>query len=263
MTSILFPTDFSLNALSALHYAYELSAYAGGELTLLHVTTDNVTDEEAGMYRLREVSEELHKHFIEKDGVRFSFRLQHGEAAKGICAECESDGYHIVAMGTRGASRAATQAIGSVAAETIKLVQLPVLVIPYFAEFRPIQKIVYAIDYNAFDADKIKSLKAFADVFDAEITLLHVNPSEPFFDESRFENYRKTMLAVTDYEKLRFDFVKGDDVTSALDKYVSENKADLVAMTTRQPQLMEATMHSSVTREMSLYSKVPLLAFHE
>lgn len=264
MKHLLLPTDFSLNALSALHYAYELGRYAEADLTLLHVASNGIHDEEAALYQLREVSDEVHNHFKGAGPeLTFNYRLQHGQPVEGIKQQCDAYPYHLVVMGTKGAGETEVANVGSVTCETIRQVKLPVLAVPHFAEFKPIERIVYAVDYTDFDADRMKSLKAFADVFEGEITLLHINQSRDSLSEEQFENYKRMMVATTDFEKLRFDFIGGSNVITSLDQYLLDKSADLLAMTTRKGHLLEETFSQSMTRIMVMYSRIPVLAFHD
>ena len=126
---------------------------------------------------------------------------------------------------------------------------------------RPLVKIVFAIDYEDYDGGTMYSLEAFADIFNAEAVLLHVNPDGSYFNVQHLENYKKTLYEIDNYDHLKFEFVGDPNIYTALENYIQENQSDIIAMKTRKSA--ETTSKESLTRKMVNHTAIPLLAFHE
>jgi nucleotide-binding universal stress UspA family protein len=159
-TKILYATDLSPAALSALKHAASLADRYNADVTVLHILPDSLEllSEGAGA-DLAELFGEEAAHFINKGDVERAMQAMHvrlesllkedfthpqtgahlanarakvvcGEAAERILEESRSGGYDLIVMGTHGHGVLLDMVIGSVAKETIRRSRIPVLVVP-------------------------------------------------------------------------------------------------------------------------------------
>ncbi len=138
---ILFPTDFSDDAVNALDYAASLAEQYGAELCLLHVVEDVVVPAyfgaqmSAGYFPAAELEEaaraELAKILAEgaPAGVQVKRLLRRGAPYVEILAAAADEEVDLIVMGTHGHSGLAHVLLGSTAERVVRKSPAPVLTI--------------------------------------------------------------------------------------------------------------------------------------
>lgn len=266
MKTIILPTDFSENAEHALNFAIDLGRKSGAEIWVVNaydipyshnIMTTSLLD------MIREGSE---------GGVAESAQraTDAGVPAKGIakmgnpirvvkdlvreCGDC------IVVMGTKGSSGVEQILIGSNAAAMLHSVKVPVFAIPQKSEVKAINKIVFGTDYSSDrDQQALERLAAIAKVMEAEVMVLHVDNGKGKAVAGNRDKFETILKEV----KHSFHLVKNSDVDKAIEEFVNEKEADMVALLARNYGFIESLFHTSVTSKVAFHTKVPYLALHE
>lgn len=169
-----------------------------------------------------------------------------------------------IVMGTKGATGLRKALIGSNAAAVINKSSIPVLVVPGKAQFKNIKKIVYASDIQNLP-DEIKAVAQFARFFDASINVLHVVQGHSKIDMEELErnmariSKEERLIQTAKYPKIQFHVLNSKNISDAVDKFVTEQKADLLAMFTHRLDFYEKLFDKSITRQLAFHSKVPML----
>ena len=157
---ILYATDLSPAARLALTHAASLADKYGADVTVLHILPDSLEQfSEGAGTDLAETFGEEAAHFINKGDVDQAMKAIHerlegmlkenfthpqtgahlanartrivcGEAADRILEESRAGDYDLIVMGTHGHGVLLDMVLGSVAKETIRKSQIPVLVVP-------------------------------------------------------------------------------------------------------------------------------------
>src|SRR5690606_11640050 len=130
---------------------------------------------------------------------------------------------------TKGQSKLKEVIMGSTAKGLVAKAPCPVLTIPENALFKEIKQIIYASDYNQNDIAALKRLADFAEVFNAEISVLHIFNNEPVKD-SETAAFQRVLTEQVKYAHLKYDTVVSTNVADSLATYLSDNKADLLVM---------------------------------
>jgi nucleotide-binding universal stress UspA family protein len=173
-----------------------------------------------------------------------------------------------IVMGTKGATGLRKALIGSNAAAVIDKSSIPVMVVPGKAQFDKIQKIVYASDIQNL-ASEIKMVAWFARFFDASIDVLHVVQGRTKKDMEELErnmasiSKEEQLIKTAKYPKIQFHVLNSKDVSKAVDKFVSDQKTDLLTMFTHQLDFYERLFDKGITRKLAFHSKVPMLTFNK
>lgn len=167
----------------------------------------------------------------------------------------------MVVMGSKGATGLKRVLLGSNAVAVINNSVVPVVVIPENAAFAPLKRIVYATDMNSY-RDETKTVALFARLFNAEVKILHVLRKDAT-KEIDAGSIVKELVELTSYEKITFEISRGEDITEAVDSFVSQTDADLLAMFTHHLDFYEKLFGRSVTRRLAFHSRVPLLTFNK
>ncbi len=279
MKNILFPTDFSPNADNALNFAIEIARKIKGNLVLFHAYSVQLIDPNmpAEIYlsayqeeekSAKESLDKLSKRIIDsnKDGDGNSLFTTEAIVTQGLVVDevlslITDFKIDIVVMGTHGASGITELILGSNTASLIEKASVPVLAIPQLTGFNGIKNIVYAYDEIQTCLPSFNRLLSFAEIFDSNITLLHIIDSEKNtveLNKQEFEKIKKTV----GYEKIRLELVKEENVLEGINDYVNSNDVDVLAMAIKKRTLFDKIFSRSLTKKMAYHTKIPLLALH-
>lgn len=172
MKTILVPTDFSIPADSAIHYAIKMAVLWDASLILYH----SFIPFESGFYLLSLSEKEnleaqkiltdrlttIKNSIIKKDpNLSISIHVDQGPEDIKIIDFCKKSKADLIVMGTKGASGLKEKLIGSFTAEVIANAPCPVLAIPNKYKFKVPKKITYATNYAKKDKKVLQSLLEF------------------------------------------------------------------------------------------------------
>lgn len=277
MKTILFPTDFSDNAKNAYVYALHLAEKIGANITTLHVqeptpvrvghlpkTMKSISElqKEEEFEAYRKVAAIMHEEAVTEGltKVEVSHMMIEGagiaEAILEVGKREESD---VIVMGTKGASGWKELFIGSNTAKVIEQATCPVLAIPESAIYQPIKKIAYATNFEFLEEEIIGQAIQFAELFDAEMHCIHINVSHTDYAKKKMEDLK---VAFAYKENVYFKVIEDLYILEGIDKYVLNEKIDLLAMLTHKRDFLDKLFTVSYTQKMSFHSNTPLLAFH-
>jgi nucleotide-binding universal stress UspA family protein len=276
MKTILFPTDFSSGADNAFNYAISLSDKLKAKLILFnsfHIpvyTSENAMAEGMDDQLMHIAQNKLLK--MEKKVLQQSENLivesivNYGLAVENINSVAKEKDVNLIIMGTKGASGLKEVFIGSNAASVLEKSPCPVLVIPEKAQFKNMDKIVFATDFKDSDFYSIALLAEVAYLFNSEIIIVHVSQVAPA------ENHEKDLLqwykeelkkkVNVDYKNISFHDLVGGNVDYELEDFIEKNNVDLLALSMRKRNIFAKLFDHSLTKRMAYHSQTPLLAFH-
>jgi nucleotide-binding universal stress UspA family protein len=184
---ILVATDFSSTADSAEKLAFQLARLLGAELHLVHVRVileDPLMAEEQQleMERLMSSADDATQETFAKGrtgepGISVETHLVRSISAAEAIVETASElDCDLIVMGTHGRRGIKHLLLGSVAENVVRSIDIPVLTVRPGIEL-PAQgpkRILVAHDFSERSATAIRAARDWAEVFDGEITLLHV-----------------------------------------------------------------------------------------
>lgn len=146
-------------------------------------------------------------------------------------------------------------------ANIIGQVKSPVCVVPSSPYFAEIDHISYAVDLCDYDPQIIRQVKQIAALFDAKLTLVHVNMTEESGD-AYIHSLEKTISDTIDYPKVHYRFFDHHDISMGMKQFVDINKANLFAMTNRRRiNWRDLFSTKSLTMKMVQQLPIPLIAF--
>jgi len=139
------------------------------------------------------------------------------------------------------------------------------LVIPHACNFRPIRNIVFATDLKKLFnyQNYIQDIVNYARLFDSSVHFIHVSTKEDAEDWEH-SSTQKTIKQVVDRDQRHsFKSIHGKSIIDAVNQYVEESRADLLVVVKHQHPFLESIFHESVSKEISLASKIPVLVMRE
>lgn len=143
--------------------------------------------------------------------------------------------------------------------------RISLLLIPSSCEFRPVRNIVFATDLKKlFNCQMyFNDVLNYAGLLDSNIHFVHVSSKDK---EAKWENsipYRMVMEACSKTPRHTFTSIHGKKVSEAIGLYVEKCQADLVVVVKHQYHFLESLLHESVSKGISVNSKVPVLVMRE
>lgn len=264
---ILVPTDFSDNAEHALAYAIQIGNLFNSRISLLHtyqVQSSTGTFKSVENYLLEDARSDMQillKRY--QDNVwgtqDLNYKILRGSPVEQIVRTAKINSINLIIMGTQGASGLKEIFLGSNTVGVIQQTMLPILAIPNEYLYRPIKKIVLALDSkDIVDAQILDPLIELAKKMDAEVLVYHVITAK--------ENGHID-ASITDYlskvkHTLHFENEK-ESVNASINAFVKEQNGDLLCMISRPRGFWDRVFQPSITQKEAFRSAVPLLVLQE
>ena len=140
----------------------------------------------------------------------------------------------------------------------------PTLIIPSKGLLGQINHITYAVDFDDYDPEILDSIIFLATIFDAKLTIFHINTPEDKRKSSYLESLEQTITDTLDYPKVYYKFFDDKDPFTGIQKFLTNSNTQLLAMINRKELTWKNLFsENSLTRKMATKTNVPLLAFHK
>lgn len=274
MVNILVPTDLSDLSKVAVQYAVKIVNKLGGTLTLLHVVSLTQPTRASMRLQLKSVEKELMdtakedlESFVKEISGKLTteqqvkFRVVNGASfADTVKREAKKLRTGLIVMGTRGARGIRKYVLGTNTASVIEVSHVPVLAVPELGEFKSFETVVYATDLKHVEHE-LQILIPYLREFNSKVHLLHVTPS--LKEVSALEKKVSASISQAGITNVVAKVIVNKDIDEAIDYYVTESKADLLAMFTHEVTFYEKLFDRSITRKMAFHNRIPLLAFRQ
>lgn len=266
MKSILTPTNFSKHSDNAIDFAVQLARVLSGEITILNVFE---LKGKGKIYKplLEDISNKLSnlKNSIEETtGLLVNTDIYEGAVAETIVQAAEDKKIDCIAMGTLGSHGIRGRLLGSETAAVIGRSYVPVIVVPFKYKWKKPHKILLATKHFEKEPAILDFLFKLAESLTAEIHVVVFSNGDRAdivirhtkeiteYEEMLKERYAKNTLSVA--------HLSGAPFKDSLQGYINQNEIDLLAMVTYKRSILDMIFNPSVTRAMSYYTKIPLLA---
>lgn len=278
MKKILVPTDFSDNATKAIDYAVVLAGKANAEIILLNVFTNvdtafsnrkiiineyNKSLAENLMVQLKELQDII---TVNNSTIKLTNKLYKGEIQDSILQCAADENADLIIMGTQGASGLKKILIGSTTAGIIGNTTVPVLVIPREAKWNRLDNILFATRQLEVNDKIFIPILKLAQLDAAQVHIVVFTNTDDteigdYIEHGRLLNtYRKTLPVRYKEIKFKTEQLVGKEFDDIIDQYISDNKIDMMVMTTHKRSFWESVFNRSMTKEMSYHINIPLLA---
>ena len=276
MTTILFPTDFSKNAIHASLYAAMIARAMNAHIILLNVYSIPMVTEYQMPYDIdgflkisRESAEEQLQEFarelIKATGIspnKVREITDYGQTSDSIVKIAQSENIDLIMMGTKGVSNMLDKWLGTNAQNVLESAECPVWVIPDNAPLNYPKIFMYAADFKEDDILVTHKVWEIAKLLGATCQVIHIH------------NYYELISKRTVKEmvtELNHEFEDEDDVTikninrvevyDALKTYVRTHKPDVLALAVHHKSFLSKIFERSITEHFVQVGNVPLLTF--
>jgi nucleotide-binding universal stress UspA family protein len=274
MVNILVPTDLSDLSKVAVQYAIKIVNKLGGTLTLLHVVSLTQATRASMRLQLHSLEKELIdtaqedlEFFVNDISKKLNIQQQieikvvNGASFnETVKSEAKKLRTGLIVMGTRGARGLRKYVLGTNTASVIEISHVPVLAVPELGDFKNFGTVVYATDLKHVESE-LKTLIPYLEKFNSTVHLLHVTPS--LKEVAALEKKIAGNISKAGITNVISKVIVNKNIDEAIDYYVAESKADLLAMFTHDVTFYEKLFNRSMTLKMAFHSRIPLLAFRQ
>lgn len=273
MLNILFPTDFSDNAMNALRYATAFLGEEKAQLSIMHAF-DATTAQKTGAGSLApkdaktKLEQEVLDHLktMEQQIGDLSQNAQHqfkNVAAQGILIDkvndlSEEHDVDLVVMGTRGKTNDRELTFGSNTLQLLKNIKAPVLTIPEGYSYTAPREILFVNDFMLpYTPRELELLSILAKSFTGTIHLLYMTDYSSL--SQRQQNNKALLEAALGDRTILFHGISGKNIPEATNSFIDEHNIDLLVMVKSHRSYMEGLFHNSSIDALGLNLKVPFL----
>jgi nucleotide-binding universal stress UspA family protein len=288
MKKILVPVDFSDHTENVCRFALEIARKTGAEIRLFHAYFDllvasapaltatpeatEIFDHEM-MIKVREAAIEdmkrLHAALLgqlsakDKKTVSIAFNLSGGLPEEEILNISETYLPDLIIMGTHGKGQK-DFLTGKVSSKIVHNAPCRILTVPRDAVYKSFENVLYATGFNNEDADALQKLINLVSGYNPVIHCIHVDvDGDTELDMEKMQVLEANFQDRITEHKILFDVIRNDDFLEGINKYVEENKIDLIAVVHHRKSLLKRIFVKDHTRQLLFHSKVPLYIFPE
>lgn len=269
---ILFPFDFSEQALIALDQCYDLARFYNAELTLLYVIDEEIagdrkaTDEKSLEKEMHAKLDEVGSSINQKHNIKVNTVIAKGRVYEKILEVAEMIGAKFIVMGTKGAAGLKKTFIGFYAMKVVKESKCPVITIRGKEKHESYRNIVLPIDLSKESREKVNNAIELGKFYKATIHVISVVFSSDEDTMNRLTNY---MELVKNYIKKAglnctgeiVKAVKGiSTIAQAIMNYANEIDADLIIITTQQGFEIMPLFIGSTAQDIINHSDIPVMS---
>lgn len=268
MATIIFATDFSPVAQHAATYAAHLAKYLHKDLLLLHayIIPFNYADSAIPLLNAEEVKE-IADNSIEAEQKRLQ-QIEpdlsiEGLVTAGDLIDCLQDQIaenkpQLIILGTSG-DDADSILWGSMAVKALRSFKIPVLTIPSKANWKPINKIAFAADYNKISENTpFQLISEWAKTMNAELSVVHIdNPTEASVPPP--DLLQVALKAQTP----SYHSVSTENIIKGVQDFIQRNHTDWLILIPRKYGFWGSLFHKSRTKMLAQVSHIPILSLHQ
>ena len=278
MKTLLFPTDFSQNAIHASEYAGLLAKKFEANVVLLNIYSAPIITEYQVPYNANDFTMEMKEisvknlqvftdKFIENtslDKDRVSQRIEYGFVSDVIIETAKAINADLIVMGTKGASNLLEKWIGTTAQSVMKTTECPLWIIPQDAVINYPQKFLYAADLQEDEIMATQQVMEFATPLQAICKVIHIDDYfEVNINKDVKEKIDELKEEFKDDDNVFVRNIRRDDIIEGLETYIESYKPDVLALAVHEKSLFSKIFEESVTNHFVYEANLPLLIFRK
>ncbi len=285
---ILVPIDFSVQSEKACKMAVNVAGMLNIKLILIHcyinplihsIPFSDIYAYDSSLLARMEYSEEnANKDFqgfvtkIAKEigkekwkSVSPEFIIKSGYPEDDILAFAQKHHSQLIVMGS-GGKNAPYGTLGSIAADIMYNATMPVMIVPEDTSEETLDNfsnVLYATNFDEKDFLSLDKLMLLLKPFNIKLKCVHVGqPHGDGWDMARLEGMKDVLHEKYKGSEFHCHLIVGRDILESLDKYMKEEKIDIISLTTHKRNMITRLFNPSLAKHMIFHTKTPLLIFH-
>jgi len=271
LKTVIVATDFSTTATNAVNYAVDMALAIKAGILLFHVYQIPVIyselpvafSEEDTRHDIKKNLIDLKLHIIQKTGGKLNIEteVRLGSFFPELKTLCENIMPYTVVMGSQGTTFTERLLFGSHTVYAMKYLMWPIITVPPNASFSAVKKIGIACDLSkAITTMPIDEINILVKDFDAELHILNIDKWQVHNPSTDCESILLQQMMT--HLKPTYHFITDKNTDEAILDFVDKNSIDLLIVLPRRRGLLRRLIHRSHTKQLILYSHVPVMALH-
>lgn len=272
MNKIVAAVDFSEASFNAVSYAAYLANYFNGTLVVVNAYTNTDAIDDVPLMEVYDSGQDLEEAnqkyletqmniLIRKYTVKIKGIVMKGKPVKVIKQVAKNEKASLIVMGMKGRGKS-NSIFGSTTISMISETQLPIIVVPEKASYKPLQNIVVAIDFrDKKPVSRFKVLNELIKKYDPFLQILNVQKKDSELTPEMISGKMRSGLIWDKYNH-SFNIIESENVEEGINQFLKKNPADMLAMVAKKHRLLERIFNRSHTRTMMRQTKIPLLVMH-
>ena len=275
MKTILFPTDFSENAVHASRYAGMMAKLFDANVILLHVyhipmvpayntsfeVKDAVSQNENEIKQQLQTFATAFRMDSNLASERVIQKVEYGFASEKTIEIANSMKVDMIVMGTKGASNMLDKWLGTHAQDVMTKAECPVFTIPNDVSIEFPQRILYAADFKDDEIHAVQKVLDIAKPLGATCKVIHIHEEfEPnighIVEETIRElekNFKEDDVTVQQFHR--------DDTIEGLETYMKTYEPDILALAIHEKSFLDNIFSTSISNHFIQEAKIPILTF--
>jgi nucleotide-binding universal stress UspA family protein len=277
MKTILFPTDFSKNAVHAAQYAGMLARSMNARVVLLNVHAPLISnfkkeeDLRKDIAQSREEAEvdmkKFTTKFIEKSLLCPERIVQCVEyspsVAQKIVEKAKSINAHFIVMGTKGASNIINKWVGTNAQKVMKTAHCPVWIVPENIEIKFPHKVMYAADLKEDEFLATLSVLQILEPLGVTCKVIHIHDFLSLKSGSKVKELIGSLKQEFKDENVFVRKIDRTDIIEGLESYINLYQPDVLSLAVHEKSVFEKIFETSVTKYFVQNPQLPILTFRK
>lgn len=266
---ILVPTDFSACSKKAALAAGSVADNVNATITLLNVIDPpfNFPGNMEGVLDYLKENAEQHMERLKNDlkaaapnsDLSIKHQIRIGKPVSQILEAITDLEIGLVITGSASDIPARKVIFGSVSTDIILRSSVPVISIPENAADVSFKSMLFATNFRSNDLENLKDLASLAKSYDAEINVIHVSAEDNLEAEVKFRGFKDLVRENDIYHAISFRHVIHENPFNAISDYVEDHGTTLLVLNRYKKSVVGMLMDKNYTKQISVYSKVPLL----
>jgi len=280
MKTVLCVYVFSQSSENALNYANELAQLLQARLLLFHNVPASAVplaaspgapshaelilqleDREEYVHRLEDVIRRL-RYNNPSSQVTYASLLKYGLAKQRLPALLQAEQVDLVVIGNEDAEGLQDVFADPVMDTFIEKAPCPVLVVPQQTAFKPLRKIVYAVDQigeTCLDASLVLQL---ARLFHSEILALHVLPKESTSRGATADEEVYPLAAWRSHRQVTYHILVNNSIEEGISQFTRENRTDLLVLGYHPRNPWQHLRNRDLSQDKPYHTYLPVLFTH-
>jgi nucleotide-binding universal stress UspA family protein len=271
MKTIFIAVDFSAASIDACTYGIALAERWESSVILFHAFKSAVSIPEAFAvinsdelkFTAEKELQKLAQKIIGTKQLKYEVMAADGDAAELILMYLQKYEDCMLVCGMKSKGNLLRKLFGDTITALLKEIHFPILVVPEGTADINLHKFVFATDFHLdTDIRTLIPVLSFAKLGTSKIVVLRVMHTDATAIEEL--NYRSERITdfLSSYHP-EFVFLKSDDISDSICKYIKSNQIDLLVMITKPHTFMERIFDKSEARSILFELSIPLLLLPE
>lgn len=280
MKNILLPTDFSENSWNAIKYALNFFEKSTCSFYLLHVNSlsylaannsPHIADKDfventftiPAKNQLKAIIDRIANEFPEAKNHHFFTLTDYNFFVESVRNQVKEKKIDMIVMGTKGATGFKKVIVGSNAADVIRKVKCPTLVVPEDAHFNGLDEIAFPTDYLlTYGVGLLRPLYDFLEIHNSSLQVVHITKKKAELSVEQQDN-KDLLNEYFNRFKTKFYNLTNKNVENAIECFVQSRDIKMMAMVAKNLNYFQRILFHSKIEEITYHTRIPFLVMHD